>query len=36
MAGSIDSYKWLEYLLWSLGKRFIRLQYIKIIETVQK
>ena len=33
---SIDSCKWLEYLLWSLGKCFIRLQHIKIFETVQK
>ena len=30
------SYKWLEYLLQSLGKCFIRLQYNKILETVQK
>ena len=35
-------YKWYQiaqritYLLWSLGKRFIRLQYIKIFEMVQK
>ena len=31
----IYTYKWLEYLLWSLRKRFIRLQHIAIFETVQ-
>ena len=29
-------FKWLEYLLWSLGKHFIRLKHIKIFETMQK
>ena len=33
---SIDTCKWLENLLQSLGKRFIRLKHIKIFETVQK
>ena len=33
---SIDTCNWLEYLLWSLEKRHIRLQHIKIFETVQK
>ena len=32
----MDIFNWLEYLLWSLGKRFIRLKHIKIFETVQK
>ena len=31
----INTYKWLEYLLWSLRKRFIRLQHIAIFERVQ-
>ena len=31
----IYTYKWLEYLLWSLRKRFIRLQHIAIFERVQ-
>ena len=31
----IYTYKWLEYLLCSLRKSFIRLQYITIFETVQ-
>ena len=29
-------YKWLGYLLWLLGKHFIRLQYIRIFKTLQK
>ena len=33
---SIVTCKWLEYLSWSLRKRFIRLNHIKIFETVQK
>ena len=28
--------KWLEYLLWPLGKGFIRLKHIKSFEKVQK
>ena len=28
--------KWLEYLLWPLGKGFIRLKHIKIFEKAQK
>ena len=35
MQGSIDTCIWLEYLLWSLGKSFIRLKHIKTFETVQ-
>ena len=31
----IDTCKRLEYLLWSLGKRFIGLKHIKIFKTVQ-
>ena len=31
----IYTYKWLEYLLWSLRKGFIRLERIAIFETVQ-
>ena len=31
----INTYKWLEYLLWSLRKRFIRLQHIANLERVQ-
>ena len=31
----IYTYKSLEYLLWLLRKRFIRLQHIAIFETVQ-
>ena len=30
---SIVTCKWLEYLLWSLRKRFIRLNHIKIFDT---
>ena len=33
---SIDTCKWLEHLFWSLGKHIIRLQHIKIFETLQK
>ena len=33
---SIDTCKWLQDLLQSLGKCFIRLRHIKIFETVQK
>ena len=32
---SIDTCKWLEYLLQSLGKCFIRLKHIKIFETLE-
>ena len=32
---TIYTYKWLEYLLCSLRKSFIRLQHITIFETVQ-
>ena len=32
---TIYTYKWLEYLLYSLRKSFIRLQHITIFETVQ-
>ena len=32
----INTCNWLEYLLWSLEKCFIRLQLIKIFKTVQK
>ena len=31
----IYTYKWLEYLLWSLRKYFIRLQHIAIFKTVE-
>ena len=31
----IYTYKWLEYVSWSLRKRFVRLQHIAIFETVQ-
>ena len=33
---SIDTCKWLEYLLGFLGNYFIRLKHIKVFETVQK
>ena len=33
---SIDTCKWLKYLLKSLGKHFIRLKHIKIFEAVLK
>ena len=33
---STNTYKWLEYLFQSLGKHFIRLQHIKILEAEQK
>ena len=33
---SIDTYKWLEYLLQSLGKHFIILQHTKIFGAEQK
>ena len=32
---TIDTYKWLEYFLWSLTKHFIRLQHIAIFEMLQ-
>ena len=30
-----SDHKWLEYLFWSLGKHFIRLQHVKIFKMVQ-
>ena len=31
----INTYKWLEHILWSLKKRFIRLKHIATFERVQ-